>query len=94
MGDAATRQAERIDYAWVDTQPALDDVLHTLLARDRYALDTEFHRERTYFPKLALIQVAWLDDEAPGGQRVALDRPADRRRAGVRPAVRCPTRCA
>jgi ribonuclease D len=75
MGDASTRQAERIEYAWVDTQPALDDVLHTLLARDRYALDTEFHRERTYFPKLALIQVAWLDDEAPGGQRVALIDP-------------------
>jgi ribonuclease D len=24
----------------------------------RYALDTEFHRERTYFPKLALVQIA------------------------------------
>jgi len=24
-----------------------------------YALDTEFHRERTYFPQLALIQLAW-----------------------------------
>ena len=24
-----------------------------------YAVDTEFHRERTYFPKLALVQIAW-----------------------------------
>jgi ribonuclease D len=24
-----------------------------------YALDTEFHTERTYYPKLALIQLAW-----------------------------------
>ena len=26
-----------------------------------YALDTEFHREKTYFPKLALVQLAWQD---------------------------------
>jgi ribonuclease D len=24
-----------------------------------YAVDTEFHRERTYYPKLALVQIAW-----------------------------------
>ena len=35
----------------------LDDV-------DRYALDTEFHRERTYWPHLALVQLAW--PEGPG----------------------------
>ena len=75
MVDTSTRQPERIDYAWVDQQPTLDDVLETLLDVDRYALDTEFHRERTYFPKLALIQVAWLDAGAPGGQRVALIDP-------------------
>ena len=22
-------------------------------------MDTEFHREKTYFPKVALVQVAW-----------------------------------
>lgn len=31
---------------------------------DAYALDTEFHRERTYFPRLALVQIAWHDQLA------------------------------
>ncbi len=48
-------------------------MVDTLLACPRYALDTEFHRERTYFPKLALIQVAWHD--ASFGQQVALIDP-------------------
>jgi ribonuclease D len=64
-----------IAYRWVDEQAQLDELITTLLSVDRYALDTEFHRERTYFPKLALIQVAWLDEAAPGGQRVALVDP-------------------
>ena len=38
-----------------------DDELSALVAEvaasDRYAIDTEFHRERTYFPTLALIQI-------------------------------------
>jgi ribonuclease D len=44
---------------WVDDRDALDDLITTLLAEPRYALDTEFHRERTYYPKLALLQLAW-----------------------------------
>ncbi len=28
---------------------------------DAYALDTEFHRERTYHPRVALVQIAWHD---------------------------------
>jgi ribonuclease D len=45
-----------------------------LLVADRYALDTEFHRERTYWPGLALVQVAWPDGPA-GPHGVALIDP-------------------
>jgi ribonuclease D len=45
-----------------------DELIDRLLEVDRYALDTEFLRERTYWPDLALIQVAWpaagADDDA------------------------------
>ncbi len=33
----------------------------TLCAQERVAIDTEFHRERTYFPQTGLIQIAWSD---------------------------------
>ncbi len=64
-----------IVYQWVDTQDHFDDVLADLIAVDRYALDTEFHRERTYWPKLALIQVAWQPDGRDGIQELALIDP-------------------
>lgn len=38
---------------------ALDDLVKFLSGVERYALDTEFHRERTYWPHVALVQVAW-----------------------------------
>ena len=49
-------------YRIVETDEALDDVVDQLLDADRYAIDTEFHRERTYYPQLALIQIAWPGD--------------------------------
>ena len=33
-----------------------------LVSEPRFALDTEFHRERTYRPQAALIQIAWPGD--------------------------------
>lgn len=45
-------------YRWISTTAELSDYVDRVLAEPRYALDTEFHRERTYFPKLALVQIA------------------------------------
>ena len=46
-------------YRIVDTEQGLAQVVAALADEPEYALDTEFHRERTYFPKLALVQLAW-----------------------------------
>ena len=44
---------------WVDDQAAFVRLIDDLRDEPRYALDTEFHGERTYWPRLALVQVAW-----------------------------------
>jgi len=59
MSDAEPRVGP---HRWVDQQADLDEVIDTLVGVPAYAIDTEFHRERTYFPALALVQLAW-DDE-------------------------------
>ena len=41
---------------WVADRSALNDTLAALRAQPRLALDTEFERIRTYWPKLALVQ--------------------------------------
>ncbi len=40
----------------------LDAFVDRALQGERYAIDTEFHRERTYYPQVALVQIA-LEDE-------------------------------
>jgi ribonuclease D len=47
------------EYRFVDTDTGFASVIDALREAPSYALDTEFHRERTYFPKLALVQLAW-----------------------------------
>ena len=42
-------------YRWITDDRGVVELVDRLLAQPRYALDTEFHRERTYFPKLELI---------------------------------------
>ena len=43
----------------VTTADQLDGVIDELLDEPAYALDTEFHRERSYYAKVALLQLAW-----------------------------------
>ena len=50
------------DFRIVDTESDFARVIDLLRAQPCYALDTEFHRERTYYPKLALVQIAWPGD--------------------------------
>lgn len=49
------------DYLWIETEPALQSLSAQLRSSDWLALDTEFMRERTYYPQLCLVQVAAPD---------------------------------
>jgi ribonuclease D len=48
-----------VTYEWIDQDADLAVLVERLQSEPEYALDTEFHRERTYYPKLALVQLAW-----------------------------------
>ena len=50
-----------VPFEWIDNDHDLDLLLDRLQSQERIALDTEFPREKTYFPRLALIQLAWSD---------------------------------
>jgi ribonuclease D len=62
-----------VTFRWVDDDAALSVLIDELVTLPRYAIDTEFHRERTYFPKLALVQLAWHDEH--GETEIALVDP-------------------
>lgn len=50
---------ESVTPLWVDTPAQLDTAIAALVQQRAYAIDTEFLRERTYYPRLALVQIAW-----------------------------------
>lgn len=47
-----------LSYRWIDNDHELENFVGDARQCDYYFLDTEFHREKTYFPQLALIQVS------------------------------------
>ena len=49
---------------FITTPDRLEALCDTLVNEPFYAIDTEFHRERTYWPKLALLQFGWADQVA------------------------------
>jgi ribonuclease D len=49
--------------SWIDSPGDVRALVAELADEPRLAVDTEFHRERTYWPQCALVQVGW-----PGGQ--------------------------
>lgn len=53
-----------MELLWIDAQAELAELVRTLAGEPRYALDTEFHGERSYWPHLALIQIAWPEGVA------------------------------
>jgi ribonuclease D len=50
------------EVRWIESDAALASVVKTLCSEEQYGLDTEFVAERTYYPRLCLVQLAW-----PGG---------------------------
>jgi ribonuclease D len=50
-----------VPHRWVADERTFADLVAELRRAPAYGLDTEFHRERTYFAKLALLQLSWPD---------------------------------
>lgn len=50
-----------VRFDWIDDDHDLVDFVSSAHGHPAYYLDTEFHREKTYFPQLALIQIC-VDD--------------------------------
>jgi ribonuclease D len=48
------------NFDWITDQAEFDALVDELCETGAYALDTEFHRERTYLPQLAVVQLATL----------------------------------
>jgi ribonuclease D len=49
------------DFDWITEQADFERLVDELCRTNAYALDTEFHRERTYLPVLAVVQLATPD---------------------------------
>jgi ribonuclease D len=47
-----------IEFELIEDDASFARLVDRLVGEDRYAIDTEFHRERTYFPHVALVQIA------------------------------------
>jgi ribonuclease D len=60
-----------LTHRWIDRESDLTAVVDEFAGQPAVALDTEFHRERTYHPQVALVQLSW--DEGEHQQIVLID---------------------
>lgn len=56
--DPASEPLSPQDFTYMDNQKTFEALVEELLLEERVAIDTEFHRERTYYPSVALVQIA------------------------------------
>jgi len=47
-----------IEFELIEDDAGFGRLLDRLVDEERFAIDTEFHRERTYFPHVSLVQIA------------------------------------
>ena len=52
----------------IKTELEFTDLIQLLLSKDVYGIDTEFVSEGTYYPELALVQLAWRAEESSSGE--------------------------
>jgi ribonuclease D len=62
-----------VSYWWIDTGGELARLVDAIADEPEIALDTEFHRERTYHPHLALLQIGWGEDNIALVDALAVD---------------------
>jgi len=53
--------AEPLELELVTSNRRLEEVLTEQGGHEAYAIDTEFANQRTYYPRLSLVQIAWPD---------------------------------
>ncbi len=75
-----------MNYRWIDRADALLEHLNTNANVPYVAMDTEFVRERTYYPALALIQLAF-----PDGSIILADPRADNLAPALLPLLNNPS---
>lgn len=51
--------SDAVDARWIDTDAELGRLVSALTSEPRYGLDTEFVAERSYWPRLCLVQLSW-----------------------------------
>ncbi len=77
------------DAIWIDKDDELPALAQTLESQPSIGVDTEFLRERTFFPKLCLLQLAARRPNLVRRHAAHRQpRPADARPDGARPRAR------